>query len=373
MKKSIFLLLFSVGTASAVMRTIPPTKMIRLPHVAPTAGVNTLIDGDGEKVAGCARADYTMSISSIVFFTQTITTGGRADYSIQTETSLGSATPGIPSGSYYCADSSGSYTFVGTEDNVALAFALPSNCTIQKGDGYCIVFEKPSGVGSTFNGQIIMRAVSDIMPLDQFAVVVTSVAAAAYTKLSFNPNIPLVDSNQNWVRSQGVNVTSSYTATNYNTASAHNVRGNAITFPVNTLVYGYAGIVDNEATFKLNVYDGSTIIDTIEVSSGVRTSVNSTNFELAASSGPWVALANKKYRIAMSAVATVSIGINETCSQVGADGAYVLLDSYPIAYSIVAKDPTGDSSWVERPRCYYPLSFIVTGIDDGGGGYSVSQ
>jgi hypothetical protein len=362
----------SISIATATMREVAPFYFPIPTRVLPANGTQSAIDADNEKAGVCFTSPSDMQISSAVWHTQTVTTGGSLEFRIETMSGLGTAQPGTPSGNLYCANSSGTITLSAADDNVARGTTLVSPCTLTKYSNVCMYLSRLPG--STFSGNFYVRGAGWNVDTELFSLAVSSLSSGAnWTKVSAPPYATLIKSDGTFPRIPSTVQTSSITINNYSTSSSYSERGNIFILPYSAKVSAVQAVVDADQQFNLNIYDGANEIYTVNYTTFSRSGVAGLPITFPIPEITFIA--NRMYRVTIEAaiasnISMVSIGTQQELQSAGQGR---ILPGWPNSYSTVAKNPTMESSWINDPGTWYPVSLYITQIDDGGGGYGVSQ
>lgn len=217
------------------------------------------IDAVNEKVGQVVAIRHPSPIRGIVTHTQTITTGGTLEYSIQT---IGPT--GVPTGNLYCTNSSGTITIASADDNIKVAGAdFISDCEISTTAIVAVLF---THLGDSFAGAPIAAATG--LSTD-FQYTVSSNSTSGYTKGTAGPELFLLkhaDGTYSSVSPYGFS--NAYLPITYNNTSTSKEIGNVfLNMPFSGKVDSISINFDLDSTANINVWKNRSIFESISVSS----------------------------------------------------------------------------------------------------------
>jgi len=288
---------------------------------------STLLDADGEIAAWVTQAKSTQAVAGVQFRVNTITTGGLVDVrmeSVNASTSATGLANSFPSGNLYCTNTSSyAYTFQSGDDNIWVSSQnFNSICQPIVGDYYAIVIIRPAG--STFNGNI---AASFASAGSNFDYIIASNTAAGYVRVTNPPNMAIKLADGTFQRNWCATTYDNFTTTN--TTTTMKEIGNSFTPPFGGVIRGFHLLWDADSQpIVVKLYQGTTVADSIILSTGARTSNNGTSHHYFFPSTGTYNAANSTFYITVSTIAG------------GASATFMIMQAREVSTSLGLYDQT---------------------------------
>lgn len=320
------------------------------------------IDANAEKVAFMFRYGSTNAISAIGFKTGNVTTGDDLTWRIETVTT----TSGEPSGTLYCAESSGTITIAGGDDSVYKETSdLATPCSITLNGYVAIVIQRDGG---TFNGTID-RKLADF----DWNFAYTMNYTTSWAK-DFGPALLAIKHpDGTYARFNGIVPYFALVTHTPGSGSTPNTYGNKITLPFGIRVIGALVWMDPNVDFSIRGFKGDVAVSTVAVDSTQHQATNAAPGYFLFDS-TFTVDANQAFRLGITPAVASSISLYgweaPGDSQTFFDTAF---DMGPLIVQTSATNPVNEGSWTEAPTRRLILFPIIDQINIPEGGGSPSS
>lgn len=342
-----------MALVSAGTRILYPEPLASTFTVVPglaSASINTI----GYGLACIFQPGVDDTITHVSFRTGAIN-AGTLDVRIET---VDPAT-GLPSGSLWAANTSGSRVMLASDDNTYFEVALTSGAVVNKEDWVAIVVQAATAlIGSvsyTTSGPSVSygpyhasntTGAWAINTTGNVGIFTPKFATAGYTYMNGFCPFDVV------------------TTRTFNSTSTPDVRGNKITIPFGCRVSGAQvhADFDGDANVKLFASDGSTLLASVSVDSEIIASTGVTRVDLKFDNPADLSAGAVVYLVVEPSTATNLSVYDLSFENSSLKGVYCAN-----AVSVSAKDPASSSDYTESALEINMVSLIISHIDDGSG------
>lgn len=334
--------------------SVPP---FRLPGFTPSSNslnpafTAILLDAAGEKAVLVCRAPKTGTISKVAFKVTTVTSSGSADVRLETvDTSTGN-----PTGTLLGTNTNGSQSI--TTTNEWDTTTLTAGASVTQGDLLAVVISNVSG---NYN----IASLATLATTTDMTFPYSDNNTGAFSKSTSQPVVALEYNDGSYDFIPGIIPVTTITNTAFNSGSTPDERGLYFQYPVSIRVCGVSAFIDADNACDIVLYDsdGSTVLRSVSIASGVRNSANGGTHNIPFSSAVTLS-ANTNYRL----VVKPTSGSNVTLCELEINSA-ALMGAMPGGPNFHFTSRTDAGAWTEVTTRYPTLGMIVDGIDSGGGG-----
>lgn len=320
---------------------------------------STALDAAEEKLAAMFYVKGDVTFRKFGYTLGAVTTGDTLQVRLET-VAMGNI-GAIPTDNLYCANSSATFVIASTDDNRYMETSdLAGDCQVVNSTVAVVIVRRGS-----FVGNITSMSTGRM----DTAIILSSISTNGYQYSSITPNLSIFNSSGGLVNILGTFSISSITATSVNSGSTPNTIGNVFNFPFGVRVTGVS-LNANYANvgFKVKLWDsdGATVLETIEVSTGLFRSVMkqsvrfSTYYDFAS---------NESFRLTITPTTTTNMifyryGYDTTDikNQNVQFGTYIQETS--------GTNPTAEGDWTQRNLFTGRIFPIINRIDTGSSGSS---
>lgn len=347
----------------AEMTNLGADVVMPSPHIGLWSGIPSwegqTIDANGEKAAWVFRYGSTQAVNKIGFQLGFGVAGGTLTWRVETVT----ASNGQPSGTLYCADSSGTVTSItGTTVAYYESDAAVADCTPTFNDFVAIVVQRDAG---TFNGGIAVKQ-GDFDSNFPYTMGYTT----SWSK-DFGPAaLAIKHPDGTYARFSGLSPFMAVVSQSFSGPSTPDTYGNIITFPFKVRVKGVLVWMDPDNDFFVKAYKDGAEVATISVDSNQNTATNGAGSYFLFNT-TFTVEANESFRVATKG--SFSSIVQYIWDAGSATQLSTAFDFGAIMYQSTASDPTEEASWTQNTSRMVAIYPVIDQIDLGSGGSARSH
>ena len=305
----------------------------------------------GFKVGSVFQSPVTDTITHIAFRTAALNAG---DLEVRVETF--DTSTGLPTGTLWAANTSGTRTMIASDDNQYFEVALTSPASVNVGDFVCLIVQSASATMGTLAHTIAAAKFTLGFPV--------ALQNAGSTSYVYNavPTVTPKFGTAGYTYISGFNPIETMTTRTYNNTSTPDVRGNKLTVPYKCTVNGVWISVDSDAahTIHLLASDGSTSLGTIAGYTNVPPSTAGLPM-IYKFATPINLNANDVVYLVVEPTTASNISVYERLY----DSADIKAVWCSNVVAVSAKDPTSSASYTEVSTSAYSMGLEISAIDNG--------
>lgn len=336
---------------------MPETSLngvIAYPRPVSISTVTTSMTASGDKAAFVFQIAKTGTVTKIGFLTGTVTTGDTVDVRLETV----NTTTGAPTGTLWATNTNGSQAIDAADDNTWFTVTLTAGASVTKGDIVAVVIVN----GGTPGNMEIVHGGGGLF--DEAFPYITDFAAAVWTSDNESPNCALEYSDGSYAYSPGVYPFSAINiSVAYNNTSDPDHRGLKFQLPVPVRVVGGWFESDLEAAANLKLYDsdGTSVLESISVPSGPR-STTGHGVHIVFFTSAHSLSKDTYYRLVLEPSTTTSIDLDEISVPTAA-----VLDGWDGGQNFHYTQKK-DAGWTDTTTKRPMMGLLIDALDDGTSG-----